>query len=105
MSNNKNSDDIPEILLKFTPEQIVNLANETKYCTEDKGQCFYHELCPVSSSTACCLHCNMSLHSEASKEDMDYIDENFTCKNPRCFRAVAVLFLGKNLKENRIENI
>ena len=105
MSNNSKNNDTPDILLKFNPEQIVELANETKYCTECTGQCFYHELCPVSFSTACCLHCKMSLHSEASKEDMEYIDENFICKNPRCFRAVAVLFLGKKLKESRIENI
>ena len=105
MSNNNNSDDIPDILLKFTPEQIVEFAEQTKYCTEDKGQCFSQELCPVSHSTACCLHCSLSFHTEASKEDKEYIDKNFICKNPRCFRAVAVLFLGEKLKESKIENV
>lgn len=100
-----NSDFIPDILMKFTPEQINKLAEDTKYCTEDKGQCFYHELCPVSHTTACCLHCKMSSHLEASKDDKAYIDKNFACKNPRCFRAVAVLFLGTELKESRIEKI
>jgi len=105
MSNNKNSDDTPGILLKFTPEQVIEYANQTKYCTEEKGQCFSQELCPVSHSTACCLHCKSSSHTEASKEDKAYIDENFTCKNPRCFRAVAVLFLGKKLNKSEIEKI
>lgn len=102
MSNENNSDYIPTILLKYTPAEIIELANETKYCTEDKGQCFSQELCPVSHSTACCMHCTLSAHSEASKEDKAFIDENFTCKNPRCFRAIAVLFLGKTLEESKI---
>lgn len=97
--------DRPSVLDKYTREEIIDLANKTKHCTEDTGQCFFHEFCPISHSTACCLHCNMSMHTLASKEDKEYIEENFICKEPRCFRAIAILFLGAKLEESKIETI
>lgn len=101
---NKNLDRLA-ILDKYTEEEIINFAKQTKNCTENTGKCFAHELCPISHSPACCLHCNMSTHRLASKEDRDYIEKNFTCKEPRCFRAIAILFLGAKLEESKIGTV
>ena len=97
--------DRPSILDKYTEEEIIEFANQTKGCTEETGQCFCHELCPISHSTACCLHCNMSPHELASEEDKKYIRENFICKEPRCFRAIAVLFLGAKLEKSEMKRV
>lgn len=97
--------DRPSVLDKYTEEEIIGFAEQTKCCTESTGKCFAHELCPISHSPACCLHCNMSSHRLASEEDREYIEKNFTCKEPRCFRAIAILFLGAKLKESKIEVI
>ena len=94
--------DRPSMLYKFTEEEIIEFAEQMNCCTENTGKCFGHEICPISHSPACCLHCTESAHVLASQEDRDYIKENFICKDPRCFRAVAILFLGAKLKESKI---
>lgn len=91
---------VPKMLSRYTPEQIIEFAKQTKFCTEEKGQCFNHELCPVSHSTACCYHCQESAHLEASKEDKDFIKKHTTCDDPRCFRAVAMIFLDVKLEKS-----
>lgn len=96
---------VPKMFNRFTPEQIIEFAKQTKFCTEEKGQCFNHELCPVSHSTACCYHCQQSAHLEASEEDKAFIKEHFTCEDPRCFRAVAMLFLGQTFEKSKIKKI
>lgn len=97
--------DIPEMLRSFTTEEITKAADEIRYCSVNRDQCFYNELCPISNSTACCYHCSLSTHLDASTEERAYIKKEFLCKTPRCFRAVAGLFLGKEIKNKDIEEL
>lgn len=82
----------PEIIKNKTKEEIIKIAESLECCTEDLGECFEGELCPISHSTACCLHCKDAPHIEASEGDRIVINNLGHCNEPRCFRALAKFY-------------
>ncbi|MCK5016297.1 MAG: hypothetical protein KAS32_04420 [Candidatus Peribacteraceae bacterium] len=85
--------------MAMTPEEIIKTARNLKYCSENTGECFHSELCPVSHSTACCMHCKEFDHGDIDEETRLFIEKHGHCNDIRCFRAKAILMYGAKIPQ------
>lgn len=82
-----------------TKEETITNAKNLQFCTEDLKECFEGELCPISHSTACCLHCAEFPHEGLDNETKRLIMRQGHCNEIRCFRAKAIMVYGVDIPQ------